>query len=109
MSGLIEADGNVDSLMNFYLFAMNYKHYSLFANCTCLTKAPDLPDTNLAQYYYANMFANCTSLTAAPELPATTLAQRCYMSMFYNCTSLSTAPTVLPATELIWGCYSYMF
>ena len=34
------------------------------------------------------MFAGCTSLTTAPELPATTLADYCYMSMFQGCTKL---------------------
>jgi hypothetical protein len=35
------------------------------------------------------MFAGCTSLTAAPELPATTLVNYCYYNMFNGCTSLS--------------------
>ena len=35
------------------------------------------------------MFAGCTSLTTAPELPATTLNNYCYSEMFYNCTRLN--------------------
>ena len=35
------------------------------------------------------MFANCTSLTKAPDLLATTLEPRCYQTMFLNCTSLN--------------------
>jgi hypothetical protein len=35
------------------------------------------------------MFARCTSLTSAPELPATNLVDGCYIGMFDNCTSLS--------------------
>jgi hypothetical protein len=54
------------------------------------------------------MFADCTSLTIAPELPATTLAEDCYLGMFADCTSLTTSPE-LPATKLAEGCYSGMF
>ena len=50
------------------------------------------------------MFAGCTSLQTAPELPAIELAPYCYDSMFYNCTSLQTAP-ILPAIELAPHCY----
>ena len=35
------------------------------------------------------MFANCTSLTKAPDLLASTLEARCYQAMFQNCTSLN--------------------
>ena len=52
------------------------------------------------------MFANCTSLTTAPELPATTLATSCYAWMFGNCTGLTSAPE-FPATTLAYGCYQY--
>ena len=34
------------------------------------------------------MFANCTSLVEAPELPATNLTEGCYADMFNGCTSL---------------------
>jgi hypothetical protein len=35
------------------------------------------------------MFASCSSLTVAPELPATTLESGCYRGMFYGCNSLN--------------------
>jgi hypothetical protein len=35
------------------------------------------------------MFADCTSLTTAPELPATTLVTNCYYRMFEDCSSLN--------------------
>lgn len=35
------------------------------------------------------MFDGCKSLTKAPELPATELAIDCYNSMFRDCTSLN--------------------
>ena len=34
------------------------------------------------------MFAGCTSLTIAPELPAMILAEKCYQSMFEGCSKL---------------------
>lgn len=110
---------------------------SMFANCTSLTAAPELPATTTDEYSYQGMFGgcisltkatisigtssttiadhccysmfeNCTSLTTAPELPATTLANGCYSNMFNGCTSLTTAPA-LPATTLIDSCYYCMF
>ena len=35
------------------------------------------------------MFAGCTSLTQAPQLPATTLAKDCYTNMFKGCSNLA--------------------
>lgn len=43
---------------------------------------------------YAKMFANCSNLFNAPELPATILSTYCYEKMFYNCDSLMYAPTL---------------
>lgn len=53
------------------------------------------------------MFAGCSNLKTASDLPATTLARGCYATMFRGC-QLSTAPT-LPAPTLVFGCYSHMF
>ena len=80
----------------------------MFADCTGLTAAPELPETPLANNCYNTMFGRCTSLTTAPELPATMLASNCYNSMFKGCESLTTAPE-LPATTLAESCYSQMF
>ncbi|MBQ1687012.1 MAG: leucine-rich repeat protein, partial [Ruminococcus sp.] len=80
----------------------------MFYNCTGLTTAPDLPETDLKAGCYNYMFNGCTSLTTAPDLPATTLAESCYNSMFMGCTSLTTAPD-LPATVLAINCYLSMF
>ena len=62
----------------------------------------------MAEFCYFYMFAGCTALTTAPELPATTLTYGCYYGMFYGCTALTTAPA-LPATTLVDNCYNYMF
>jgi hypothetical protein len=61
----------------------------MFAVCTNLTTAPELPATTLADKCYQYMFEDCTNLTTAPELPATTLASYCYNQMFQGCTSLN--------------------
>ena len=82
--------------------------FNLFRDCTGLTKAPELPVTNLAERCYWGMFSGCTSLSEAPELPAMELAVECYYCMFDGCTGLTKAPE-LPATELAEHCYSGMF
>ena len=114
-NGEFEASGNVNSLLEedeetartMSLYDKQFCYAYLFADTT-LTKAPELPSTELGIGCYLMMFQNCTSLTQAPELPATTLANDCYGNMFENCTSLTQAPE-LPATTLIVGCYAGMF
>ena len=86
----------------------NYCYEKMFSDCSSLTTAPDLPATNLAWGCYEDMFSSCSSLTIAPELPATKLASYCYRGMFSGCSSLTTAPE-LPATELASYCYRLMF
>jgi hypothetical protein len=69
----------------------------LFKDCTGLIDAHNLkllPKVNKACYAY--MFAGCSSLEKAPELPATTLSESCYAYMFSGCTLLETSPE-LPA------------
>ncbi len=98
---------------------IDYKHYKqtntskaifsyLFAGCTQLVVAPELPSTQLADECYASMFEGCTSLKTAPMLPAKELARSCYANMFKGCTSLEISP-VLPAKELALSCYAGMF
>ena len=109
----VACSGDIRTLVNYENFKEitdvgNATFRSLFANCTELTSAPELPFTKLAQSCYNSMFSGCTSLTEAPALPATTLAQYCYNSMFSGCTSLTEAPA-LPATTLQNNCYREMF
>ena len=56
---------------------------------------------------YVNLFSD-TNLTTAPELPATELAFGCYAFMFHNCSHLTTVQE-LPATTLADNCYYSMF
>ena len=65
---LLKKDGDLDAIPSNYCFC------GLFANCSSLTEAPELPATTLTQGCYRSMFSRCTSLTKAPYLPATTLA-----------------------------------
>lgn len=83
---------------------------SMFEDCVSLAVAPELPATklSLAGGCYESMFKGCTSLIAAPKLTALVTTQWCYKSMFEGCTSLSIAPE-LPATTLSWKCYYKMF
>ena len=112
IGGKVACSGNVMSLRlddNGKSQGLSYDCFdNMFMDCTGLTAAPELPETNLAESCYYAMFYGCTSLTTAPVLPATTLATYCYYGMFAGCTSLTTAP-VLPATMLAYGCYSSMF
>ena len=101
MSLRLDDDGKVQGLIN---NCFN----SMFEACTGLTSAPELPETELADYCYYRMFYGCINLTKAPALPATTLAQNCYNNMFSGCESLTELPA-LPATTLAERCYRYMF
>jgi hypothetical protein len=47
------------------------------------------------------MFAGCTSITTAPELPATGLAQGCYSNMFNGCTNLNYIKAMFTTTPNI--------
>ena len=111
MTGSIAASGSVMSLLDDVGNRMSLPDlcfYRLFYGCTALTKAPELPATELNVDCYKEMFAGCTRLTKAPELPATKMAFGCYERMFAGCTSLTQAPA-LPATELSMSCYQGMF
>ena len=111
INGLVAASGDITSLRRFDLeqtTLANFCYSYMFAGCTGLTSAPELPATTLASSCYRSMFEGCTGLTGAPELPATTLATNCYSYMFAGCTGLTSAPE-LPATTLAGSCYNYMF
>jgi len=99
-----------DNFLNQTTLKANYEFNGLFRNSTHLVDAENLvlAATTLTNNCYANMFRNCTSLTIAPELPETNLAHACYQSMFWDCTSLTTTP-ILPATNLATYCYNSMF
>ena len=108
-TGKIKCYGDIRSIVRMIVpYDYRYWFQKLFYNCTTLTKAPELPATDIIDSCYYQMFEGCSSLTTAPELPATTLYTYCYSYMFQDCTSLTAAPE-LPATNLISYCYSYMF
>lgn len=136
MTGTIEAEGNIQSLLNYSLSCTSYCYSYMFNGCNSLISVPSLPAITIADrcyrdmfyncknlssvpqnllpattmynYCYYNMFRGCSSLTSAPQLPATTLAPDCYNQMFRDCTSLTAAPQ-LPAATLYSSCYSVMF
>jgi hypothetical protein len=108
LNGKIQAQGNINSLINYSEECTDYCFYKLFENCDELQTCPELTPTTLKRYCYAYMFSYCTELKYPPVLPATTLAERCYYSMFEGCEQLMFTPE-LPATTLAANCYSYMF
>ena len=110
-------------------------YYGMFAYCSSLKTAPELPALILAKNCYGFMFQNCSGLITSMEiLPATDLLETnwtmagygngnsnygavndsravdegVYRGMFAFCTSLTTAP-ILPAKQLSPGCYNTMF
>ena len=112
LSGSIAASGSVMSLLDgtgrCKKIPSNFCFRGLFEYCYKLTRAPELPATELTPGCYADMFMGCERLTEAPELPATILKRDCYRGMFHYCTNLAKAPE-LPATALAEYCYAYMF
>ena len=63
----------------------------MFNNCTAITKAPELPATELKEYCYHWMFRNCLSLTESPKLVAQNFTMNqssCYLKMFEGCRNL---------------------
>ena len=111
MTGKIAASGNCNALWNYENLEAPLKEYcgfDMFADCTSLTQAPELPATILAACCYYAMFRGCTILTQPTSLPATTLEYSCYGWMFCNCKLITTAPQ-LPAMTLSEGCYENMF
>lgn len=84
----------------------------LFFKCSSLTRAPDLPATQLTTRCYINMFYMLgvnTALTSVPSiLPATTLPNECYRGMFTYCSAITDAP-YLPAKTTGSMSYGWMF
>ena len=81
-------------------------------------KTIDLPATSVGKGAYRRMFAFCTNMTVAPELPATTFTggpynttsnDQPYGLMFKDCHSLRKVPSILPATTVPMACYYRMF
>ena len=111
----IQCNGNIEYLLDYQTVKQNQHpamikgcFWGLFANCTSLITAPELPAVALADACYRSLFRGCTSLAAAPVLPAEAMVHQCYSYMFYGCTSLEKAPR-LPATSLGIFCYYRMF
>ena len=108
-TGKIKCYGDIRSIVRMIVpYDYRYWFQKLFYNCTTLTKAPELPVTDIIDSCYYQMFEGCSSLTTAPELPATTLYTYCCQYMFRNCTSLKTAPEI-QATTVTNSCCQYMF
>lgn len=111
----IQCNGNIEYLLDYQTVKQNQHpamikgcFWGLFANCTSLITAPELPAVALAEACYRALFKGCTSLSAAPILPAETMVHQCYSYMFHGCTSLKEAPA-LPAPAVVNSCYSNMF
>ncbi len=98
MTGKIAGSGNIMSLLDKSCLLRKINRMDcfnkLFLNCSSLTKAPELPATELAESCYSSMFEGCSNLTTSPHLPAINLANYCYSNMFKNCTNLTSVPDI---------------
>ena len=107
----VGGSGQYDSDNTFaYLFTTSGEYLDPVINTTIHnhpTKDIVLPALNVPRCGYMYMFARCQNLTRAPELPATELGWGCYHQMFCS-TSIERAP-VLPAATVPNDGYSSMF
>ena len=112
MGGSVAASGSVMSLVDGEGTSTKIPNSNcfrcLFKDCSALTRAPELPATELTSSCYSLMFSGCSNLLDAPKLPAIELASSCYYYMFNGCVSMKEAPA-LPATQLASACYFCMF
>ena len=75
----------------------SHSYDRMFAECTSLVSAPNLPAKNINGLSYNGMFMGCTSLVIPPyELPADVLPDPSYQDMFSGCTSLAESPIIRP-------------
>ena len=120
MTGIIEAKGNMQSLMNYNTSITPFCYAWMFAGsitgqntaCIQLKSASGLvlPATTMADCCYEAMFAGCTNLKSVPIMKHGSLAYGCYNSMFMGCTNISSVPeNYLPVTDLAQSCYYRMF
>lgn len=114
MTGSINADGDISSLINgkggVKEIPNKYYFRSLFINLPALKKAPKMNFEIVKPSCFLSMFYSNTNLTDITniKLPSTVLATGCYTSMFSGCSSITTTPE-LPAPVLVTGCYQNMF
>ena len=94
LSGLIRADGSIQSMLAWTDSVPAYSFYMLFYQCSSLTQAPHLTAASVSSYGYQSMFHGCSRLTLTPMLPAVDVRNMCYSSMFQNCSSLVTASPI---------------
>lgn len=107
----VGGDEQYDSDNTFaYLFTTSGESLDPVINTTIRnhpTKDIVLPALNVTRCGYMYMFARCQNLTRAPELPATELGWGCYHQMFCS-TAIERAPVLAAAMIPIDG-YSSMF
>lgn len=108
---VVGGSGPYDSDNTFaYLFTTSGEYLDPVINTTIRnhpTKDIVLPALNVTRCGYMYMFARCQNLTRAPELPATELGWGCYHQMFCS-TAIERAPVLAAATVPHEG-YSSMF
>ena len=94
LSTILPKDENNNPCLPISALTGNGCYGYMFAYCTSLTKAPELPAEILSNQCYTNMFEGCSSLTSAPNLNASVLNGNCYSCMFRYCRSLANHPNI---------------
>jgi hypothetical protein len=91
ISGVTEAHGNIQSMVNWLDYAPDYCFYRLFRNCQGgLVKAPLFPAMTVGRSSYNRTLA-ITNITEPPELPALTIDVSSYENFLSN-TKITRAP-----------------
>ena len=107
----IRFKGN-NSTYNNNTFSGSTASFEVEGNIMSLIYGDDFKNNSTISYNYAfaRLFEECINLVSAENLilPATNLLEGCYSNMFQYCESLTTAPA-LPATTLRSYCYESMF
>jgi hypothetical protein len=84
----------------------------MFANCTGLKTAPELPfksNSSWNYYCYNGMFKGCTGLTTPPSsIPSLMHDYACYQ-MFYGCSKLTKTPAMSNCDCDKYACYQMFY
>ena len=98
MTGIVNASGTVQSLLNFSDICPTFSFFRLFRDCVSMTSAPKLSAAILGTYSYYGTFYGCTSLTEI-ILPAKNLSNYCYYGIVQRCTNVSTVRVYFTAWD----------
>ena len=104
MTGVVRADGNIQSMLNYSQTCPDYSLRHLFLNCSSLISPPECPAKTVKSWGCSSTFRG-TSITKSPALPATAVEDSGYRGMFRDCknmASLSDLMVMAPASNCFY-------